>query len=78
MAFIYVIVTIVLTIGSSSEFTFDAMFLFDFQWAMVFAIPFILLYNGNRGMNNVFTKYMFYFFYPVHLWAIYMISYLNM
>ncbi|MEH6942521.1 TraX family protein [Bacillus sp. JJ722] len=41
----------------------------------VFAILFILLYNGKCGMNSVFTKSMFYFFYPVHLWAIYMIGY---
>ncbi|WP_230203571.1 TraX family protein [Bacillus massiliigorillae] len=45
---------------------------------MVFAIPFILLYNGESGVNNTFTKYMFYFFYPLHLWAIYTIGYFTM
>ncbi|WP_089608117.1 TraX family protein [Bacillus cereus] len=45
------------------------------QWMTVFALPFFLLYNGECGLNNAFTKYMFYIFYPVHLWIIYTIGY---
>ncbi|HEK9100652.1 conjugal transfer protein TraX [Bacillus pfraonensis] len=56
-------------------FTQMGMFGFNNQWMMVFALPFILLYNGERGLNNAFTKYMFYIFYPVHLWIIYTIGY---
>lgn len=37
------------------------------------ALPFIYLYNGERGLNNKFTKYFFYFFYPLHIWLIYII-----
>jgi len=33
------------------------------QWCMFLAIPFILLYNGQKGTN---TKYFFYFYYPLH------------
>lgn len=33
------------------------------QWCMALAIPFILLYNGQKGAN---TKYFFYFYYPLH------------
>ncbi|SHH11309.1 TraX protein [Anaerosphaera aminiphila DSM 21120] len=33
-------------------------------------LPFIRLYNGKRGLNNNFTKYIFYIFYPAHLWII--------
>ncbi|MBZ3766545.1 TraX family protein [Bacillus cereus] len=56
---------------------FTEMGLFDYnnQWMMVFALPFFFLYNGERGLNNTFTKYMFYIFYPVHLWIIYTIGY---
>ncbi|MCM1127891.1 MAG: conjugal transfer protein TraX [Lachnospiraceae bacterium] len=37
-------------------------------WFLVF--PFILLYNGERGPKTKFCQYFFYVFYPVHLWAI--------
>ncbi|MBC6971301.1 conjugal transfer protein TraX [Bacillus sp. Xin] len=56
-------------------FTKMGLFGYNNQWMMVFALPFILLYNGARGLNNAFTKYMFYIFYPVHLWIIYTIGY---
>ncbi|MBG9751204.1 TraX family protein [Bacillus thuringiensis] len=56
-------------------FTDMGLFGFNNQWMMVFALPFFFLYNGERGVNNAFTKYMFYIFYPVHLWIIYTIGY---
>lgn len=34
-------------------------------WFIV--LPFILLYNGERGPKTNFSKYFFYVFYPVHL-----------
>lgn len=37
------------------------------QWCMVFAVPFILLYNGERGKNR---KAFFYIYYPLHRLAI--------
>lgn len=37
-------------------------------WFLVF--PFILMYNGERGLNTKFCQYFFYVFYPVHLWVI--------
>ena len=33
------------------------------QWCMFLAIPFILLYNGQKGAN---IKSFFYFYYPLH------------
>lgn len=38
------------------------------------AIPFLLVYNGERGKYNI--KYFFYFFYPLHLCVIQGIAYL--
>lgn len=35
------------------------------------AVPLIGVYNGNRGLA---LKYVFYFFYPVHLLILYLIS----
>lgn len=36
------------------------------------AIPFLLLYNGQRGKLNM--KYVFYIFYPAHLAILYLIN----
>lgn len=42
------------------------------QWWGLLAAPLLLLYNGRRGKWRM--KWFFYFFYPVHLVAIYGIS----
>lgn len=49
---------------------------FDNEWANLLVIPFILLYNGERGKNTLFTKYMFYLIYPVHIWILTIVKYL--
>jgi len=41
------------------------------EWMAVFAAIPILLYNGQRGKGN---KYFFYVFYPAHIYAFYIIS----
>ncbi len=51
------------------------MILFNADWLFVTVIPFIYLYNGQRGRNDKFSKYFFYVFYPLHLWIIATISY---
>jgi len=38
------------------------------QWGMVLAIPFIFLYNGERGGGS---KYFFYFYYPLHQYLLF-------
>lgn len=45
----------------------------DFMFITV--IPFIYLYNGERGPQDIFGKYFFYLFYPGHLWLIATIAY---
>lgn len=42
----------------------------DCEWAVFSVIPFILVYNGERGKNTKFSKYLFYVIYPVHLWIL--------
>lgn len=37
------------------------------QYYMIFAVPFILLYNGEKGRGS---KYFFYIYYPVHRYVI--------
>lgn len=38
----------------------------SYQWLMVFAIPFICMYNGKRGKV---MKWFYYLFYPIHIWV---------
>ncbi|MFD2306556.1 TraX family protein [Enterococcus termitis] len=40
----------------------------DFLFITV--IPFLHLYNGKKGSHSPFFKYLFYIFYPAHLWFI--------
>ena len=75
MAAWYVFVCFILTIGLGMDFSYEALFLFDVQWMMIFAIIPILLYDGGRGPNTKFTKYMFYTFYPVHIWVLFITGY---
>jgi hypothetical protein len=44
------------------SFNFFQLFLYT-QWCMVFAVPFIMFYNGQRGKS---LKYFFYAYYPLH------------
>ena len=43
-----------------------------FQWLMLLAIPFFILYNGKKGNGN---KAFFYIFYPLHIWVLFIIGY---
>ncbi len=46
------------------------MLMFNSDFLFILVVPFIFLYNGKRGINNKFSKYLFYIFYPLHLWMI--------
>lgn len=50
------------------------MLLYNSDWLFILVIPFIYLYNGERGNNSKFSKYFFYVFYPLHLWIIKLIE----
>ena len=41
------------------------------QWMSVLAAPAMLRYNGQRGKE---IKWLFYFFYPAHIYALYALS----
>lgn len=50
------------------------------QMAVVFAIPIIMMYNGQRGKNerlNGIMKWLFYAYYPLHLFAIGWLQYVR-
>ena len=44
---------------------------FHFGWAMLFALPFMLIYNNQKGKG---LKYLFYLFYPIHILILYCIG----
>ncbi|GCD11582.1 hypothetical protein Ctaglu_32050 [Clostridium tagluense] len=46
------------------------MLMFNSDFLFITAVPFMILYNGERGVNNKFSKYLFYVFYPLHLWIL--------
>lgn len=52
----------------------DRIFIMDYQWMMLFAIIPILMYNGKLGLSNKFIKWLFYWFYPIHLVVILIIG----
>ena len=53
-----------------------SMMLYNSDWAFITVLPFLRLYNGERGYNGKWGKYFFYIFYPAHLWIIALIAYL--
>lgn len=82
MTITYIMVSLALTIGlvlpafiSNTNYTLYGLFFYDVQWMMVFAFPFFIIYNGERGLNTKFTKYLFYIFYPLHIWIVYIVGF---
>lgn len=51
------------------------MLMFNSDFLLILVVPFIMLYNGERGPNNKFNKYLFYVFYPLHLWLLAIIKF---
>ena len=41
------------------------------QWYMIFALPFMMFYNGKKGSGH---KWLFYIVYPLHIYLMYVIS----
>lgn len=50
------------------------------QMGVVFSIPLIMMYNGQRGRSqriNRFMKWLFYIYYPLHLFIIGCIQFIS-
>lgn len=76
MSLAYIFCSLVFLAGNIGPDFYETTFLWDYQWMMVLAIIPILLYNGKRGISNKFIKWMFYWFYPIHLIIIITIKHL--
>ena len=46
------------------------------QLGLFLFIPVLFLYNGERGSRAPFHKWIFYFFYPLHLLVLWLIKYI--
>ncbi|MBQ8578861.1 MAG: hypothetical protein IJ449_12995 [Clostridia bacterium] len=53
---------------------FQGLYGFGDQHLMVLALPFMLLYNGERGRDSVLQKRFFYWYYPIHKHAIFLFA----
>lgn len=49
----------------------ESLFTVNYQWFMIAALPFMLGYNGQRGLR---LKYFFYIFYPLHILILFYIG----
>ncbi|CEJ74180.1 F pilin acetylation protein [[Clostridium] sordellii] len=79
MTLAYIVFSLAGIIGFIGPNFIEVAFLWDYQWMMVFAIIPILMYNGKLGISNKFIKWMFYWFYPIHLIIIVLIAnFINM
>ena len=64
---IYIILSMLMFMSQDVSFTINGLFKENYQWMMVFALPFMLMYNGKKGSN---LKYLFYVFYPAHVYIL--------
>lgn len=63
---------ILLAAVRSSGLMLDQLWTTDIQWMMIFSILPLSLYNGTKGTGS---KSFFYFFYPAHIYLLYLLSY---
>ncbi|GAA0716804.1 TraX family protein [Clostridium malenominatum] len=68
-----IIVYVIMCLGImfTGELSIKGLFFNNYQWMMVFAAPLFYLYNGKKGRG---MKYLFYLFYPAHIYVFYIIS----
>ena len=62
--------------GIQTKTGLHSVLTFDSEWMMISVLPFIWLYNGQRGKKSWITKYFFYIIYPAHLWILMILRYL--
>lgn len=66
---LFCLINLLMVVGAG--FTFENLFLLNYQWLMILALPFMLLYNGQKGKS---LKHFFYIYYPAHCYILYSIG----
>lgn len=69
MVAIYSVISLSMLV--SGDMTVQQIFFENYQWMMVFSSIFFLLYNGEKGRG---LKYLFYTYYPGHIYFFYVLS----
>ena len=64
------LVLLLMAIVLSRPSFYDLIFKY-FEWMEIFSAPLMLSYNGQRGKGS---KYLFYVFYPTHIYLLYALS----
>ncbi|AFS77597.1 TraX family protein [Gottschalkia acidurici 9a] len=73
---VFIVYTIMsLALMFTGELSIKTILFNNYQWMMVFAAPLMHLYNGQKGRG---MKYLFYIFYPAHIYIFYIASSLMM
>lgn len=60
-----------LTLLPQDGLNFHNLLFENYQWMMVLAVPLFNRYNGERGKDR---RYLFYLFYPAHVYILYILS----
>lgn len=63
----YTILSLMWLVLMPVQFTYQSLFLESYQWIMIGALPFMLMYNGEKGRGY---KWLFYIFYPAHIFVL--------
>lgn len=66
VSLVWILMAIVITRPSFHDLMFKYI-----EWMEIFAAPLLLCYNGQRGNGS---KYLFYVFYPTHIYLLYALS----
>ncbi|MBN1061825.1 conjugal transfer protein TraX [Clostridium botulinum] len=68
----YIVFTVFIFVsGAHGDYSLSNSFLINYQWIMIGALPFMLLYNGQKGRG---MKYLFYAYYPIHVYLLYILG----
>ncbi|KEI97251.1 conjugal transfer protein TraX [Clostridium botulinum A2B7 92] len=70
LVIVYSILSVIIML-MGGDITIQGLLFKNYQWMMIFAAPLFYLYNGKKGKS---VKYLFYVFYPAHIYIFYIIS----
>ncbi|GAA0076454.1 TraX family protein [Clostridium sp. CTA-5] len=68
----YTLFTLFIYVANAhGDYSLSNSFLSNYQWIMIGALPFMLLYNNQKGRG---MKYLFYLYYPLHVYILYILG----
>ncbi|MDB0441336.1 conjugal transfer protein TraX [Clostridioides difficile] len=61
----------IFAVMAGGDYSLKKSLLENYQWMMIASLPFMLLYNGEKGKS---MKYLFYLYYPIHIYLLYILG----